>query len=204
MRSGATLQHALDILDTDFFLERGETQFIDHLLQFTVDFLNGATKAHLVLAQNAQGATTIAVTVTTLFPGNSAPALSAGASAAPSSGATTSAADRGASDPTDFPRLPGSVRTTFTTSRQTASTQEVATYTAKCSPAAADAFYAQSLPGPGWDEITRYEDVNDATKSDQISTKWQNGARSAVLALSGSTAGGCDVRVTITTLAAAP
>ena len=175
-----------------------------HTLQSTVDFLNGATKAHLIVAQNAQGVTTIAVTVTTIYPGNSAPALSALATAAPATGAATSASDRGTADPADFPRLPGSIRSSFTTSRQTTFSQEVATYTARCAPASADAFYGQNLPGAGWDELTRDENLNDATKGDQISAKWQNGSRTAAIALSGSTAGGIDVRVTITTQTAAP
>ncbi|HUL51773.1 MAG TPA: hypothetical protein VLT83_00055, partial [Opitutaceae bacterium] len=65
-------------------------------------------------------------------------------------------------------------------------------------------FYTQSLPDAGWDELTRDETLTDASKSDQISAKWQNASRIAVLALSGSTAGGCDVRVTITTQTTAP
>jgi hypothetical protein len=169
-------------------------------LQFTVDLQKDQTRGHVVLTQNT-GGNGMSATVTTLYPGNSAPALGTGGTAAPATGAVTSASDRGTADPADFPRLPGSIRSSFTTSRQTTFTQEIATYTAKCAPAAADAFYAQNLPGSGWDEITRYEDVNDATKSDQISMTWQNAARSAVLALSGSTAGGANIRVTVTTQA---
>jgi len=172
-------------------------------LQFTVDLQKDQTRGHVVLTQTT-GGNGMSVTVTTLYPGSSAPALGTGVTAAPATGATTSASDRGTGVPADFPRLPGSIRTSFGTSRQSTSTQEVATYTAKCPPAAADAFYAQNLPAAGWDELTRYEDVNDATKSAQISMKWQNAARTAVLALSGSTAGSCDVRVTITTQTAAP
>jgi hypothetical protein len=167
-------------------------------LQFTVDLQNGQTRGHVVLTQNTGGSGVMAI-VTTLYPGNSAPALGTGATAAPATGAATSTSDRGTGDPADFPRLPGSIRSSFTTSRQSTSTQEIATYTAKCAPAAADAFYDQNLPGAGWDELTRDENLNDATKGDQISAKWQNGSRTAVIALSGSTAGGCDVRVSITT-----
>ncbi|HUL52047.1 MAG TPA: hypothetical protein VLT83_01435 [Opitutaceae bacterium] len=167
--------------------------------QFTLDYRNGQTSAHVILAQNTKQGTNLTVTLTTQFPGSSAPSLSAGTTAAPATGAASSAVDRGARDPADFPRLAGSIRTWFTSTSQKTSSQEVATYTAKCSPAAADAFYAQNLPGAGWDELMRHEDVNDATKSDQFSTKWQNAARSAVIALNGSTAGGCDVRVAITT-----
>ena len=118
---------------------------------------------------------------------------------APATGATSSAADRGSSDPADLPRLPGSIRSSFHSTSQTTSTQEVATYTAKCAPAAADAFYAQKLPGADWDEITRYEDVHDGTKSDQISMTWQKPARSVVIALNGSALRGTDVRVTVNT-----
>ena len=167
-------------------------------LQFTVDLQNGQTRGHVVLTQNTGGSGVMAI-VTTLYPGNSAPALGTGATAAPATGAATSTSDRGAHDPADFPRLPGSVRASFTSTSQKTSAQEIATYTAKCAPAAADAFYDQNLPGAGWDELTRDENLNDATKGDQISAKWQNGSRTAVIALSGSTAGGCDVRVSITT-----
>ncbi|HUL51772.1 MAG TPA: hypothetical protein VLT83_00050 [Opitutaceae bacterium] len=172
-------------------------------LQFTVDLQKDQTRGHVVLTQTT-GGNGMSVTVTTLYPGRSAPALGTGVTAAPATGATTSASDRGTGDPADFPRLPGSIRTSFATSRQSTSTQEVATYTAKCPPAAADAFYSLSLPGAGWDELTRDETLTDASKSDQISAKWQNASRIAVLALSGSTAGGTDIRVTITTQTTTP
>ncbi|HUJ44651.1 MAG TPA: hypothetical protein VLW52_13710, partial [Opitutaceae bacterium] len=173
-----------------------------HTLQFTVDLQKDQTRGHVVLSQNS-GGNGLMVTVTTLYPGNSAPALGTGATAAPATGATTSASDRGTRDPADFPRLPGSIRTSFSSTSQKTSAQEVATYTAKCAPAAADAFFGQNLPGAGWDELTRDENLNDASKGDQISEKWQNGARTALILLSGSTAGGCDVRVTITSQSAA-
>ena len=172
--------------------------------QFTLDYRNGQTSAHVILAQNTKQGTNPSVQLTSLFPGSSAPALGTGSTAAPATGAAASASDRGARDPAEFPRLPGSIRTSFTFTSQKTSSQEIAIYTAKCSPAAADAFYTQSLPGAGWDELTRDETLNDATKDDQISAKWQNASRTAVIALSGSTAGGCDVRVTITTQTAAP
>jgi hypothetical protein len=171
-----------------------------HTLQFSLDVQKDQTRGHVVLTQNA-GGSGLSVTVTTLYPGNSAPALGTGATAAPATGATTSASDRGTGDPEDFPRLPGSIRTAFTSTSQKTSSQEVATYTAKCSPAAADASFDQNLPGAGWDELTRDENLNDASKSDQIAAKWQNGSRTAVIALSGSTAGGADIRVTVTTQA---
>jgi len=167
--------------------------------QFTLDYRNGQTTAHVILAQNQKQGTNLDVRLTSLFPGSSAPALGTGSTAAPATGATAAASDRGVRDPADFPRLPGSIRTSFTATSQKTSSQEIATYTARCSPAAADAFYTQSLPGAGWDEITRYETVDDQSKSDQISTTWQNASRSATMALNGSTAGSADIRVTVTT-----
>ncbi|HUL52045.1 MAG TPA: hypothetical protein VLT83_01425, partial [Opitutaceae bacterium] len=154
--------------------------------QFTLDYRNGQTSAHVILAQNTKQGTNLSVQLTSLFPGSSAPALSTGSTAAPATGAAASASDRGARDPAEFSRLPGSIRTSFTSTSQKTSSQEIAIYTAKCSPAAADAFYTQSLPDAGWDELTRDETLTDASKSDQISAKWQNASRIAVLALSGS------------------
>jgi len=177
--------------------ESGDAATLTH--QFTVDLRKDQTSAHVILAQNQKQGTNLTVTLSTQFPGSSAPALTAGFTAAPATGAATSASDRGARDPADFPRLPGSVRASFTSTGQKTSSQEVATYTAKCSPAAGDAFYTQSLPGAGWDEITRYETADDQAKSDQISTTWQNASRSATLALSGSSAGGANIRVAVTT-----
>ncbi|HUL51771.1 MAG TPA: hypothetical protein VLT83_00045 [Opitutaceae bacterium] len=177
--------------------ESGDAAALTH--QFTVDLRKDQTIAHVILAQNQKQGTNLSVTLTTQFPGSSAPALGTGSTAAPATGATAAASDRGVRDPADFPRLPGSIRTSFTATSQKTSSQEIATYTARCSPAAADAFYTQSLPGADWDELTRDETLNDVSKADQISAKWQNGSRIAVLALSGSTAGGADIRVTVTT-----
>ena len=167
-------------------------------LQFALDLRKAQTHAHVVLTQNA-GGSGVAVTVTTQFPGSSAPSLAAGTTAAPATGATASASDRGTRDPANFPRLAGSVRTSFSSTSQTPSAQEVATYTAKCAPASAEAFYAQSLAGAIWEEIARYEETNDVAKSDQISMTWQAADRSVAIALNGSTAGGVEVRTTLTT-----
>ena len=167
-------------------------------LQFTLDLQKDQTRGHVVLAQNAKGGTNIAAVVTTLFPGNSAPALSAGASAAPASGATTSAADRGARDPADFPRLPGSIRASFTSTSQTTSTMDVATYTAKCSPGAADAFYAQSLPGSCTRRSTR--SWASARASTTCSSKMRRSRRRSRFATS-SARGGAAARGRTTTRA---
>lgn len=166
-------------------------------LQFTLDLRKALTHAHVVLTQNA-GESGVAVTVTTQFPGSSAPPLAAGTTAAPATGATASPSDRGTRDPADLPRLAGSVRTSYGSTSQMTSTQEVATYAAKCAPASADAFYAQSLAGANWEQITRYEETNDVAKSDLISMTWQAPARSVAITLNGSTAGGVEVRTTLT------
>lgn len=168
-------------------------------LQFTADFLNGPTRAHLVCAQNQKQGTNVAVALTTQFPGGSSPSLALGRATLPT-GATTSAMDRGTRDPADFPRLPGSVRTSFTATNQPGSIQEVATYAAPCAPVSADAFYAQSLAGGGWEEVARYGETNDVAKSDDISMTWHAAARAVAIALNGSTAGGVEIRVTLTSL----
>src|SRR5882724_1661214 len=110
--------------------------------QFTLDFTKGETKAHLVVAQNPTEGTTLSVTLTTLF-SQSTPALSAGLMVEAASGGTASASDRGARDPSDFPRLPGTIRSSFDSLVDPSGTREEAAYTAISAPANADAFYAQ-------------------------------------------------------------
>ncbi len=165
-------------------------------LPFTADLQNGSTHAHLVYAQNQHRGTSVSVTLTTLFPGDSAPSLETGVTATPPTGAATSPLDRGAQDPADFPRLPGSVRTSYSSS---SSTQVMANYTAKCLPRQADAFFAQSLAVAGWAQTGRDEAINLNTQSDQITLNWQNAKQRANILITGSTAGGGTVRVILTT-----
>jgi hypothetical protein len=165
--------------------------------QFTLDFSKDMTKAHLVVAQAAQG-TTLALALTTVF-AKGAPPLSAGVTAAPASGDATSAADVGSRDPTDFPRLPGSKRASFDVSVGASATREVAAYTAQCAPANADAFYAQNLPRAGWNETKRYEYVDDVARTQEVQLTWQHASRTAAIALNAGSAGTTSARVTLTT-----
>ena len=173
-------------------------------LQFTVDLQNGPTHAHLVYAQNHKPGTSVSLALTTPFAGESATSLSTGVTAAPATGAASSPLDHGPRDPPGVPRLPGSVRTSDSTSTYKGVTQEFATYTAACRPASAEAYFIQNLPAGGWEEFDREEQLNDLTMGDQITLKWQSASATAVIALNGSTAGGTDVRVAITNQTAAP
>ena len=169
----------------------------DQSAQVLVDLQKGPTRAHLVFAPSGAGGTHLALTLTTLFPGDSAPSLETGVTATPPTGAATSPLDRGTQDPADFPRLPGSVRTSSASSAS--STQVTAYYTAKCFPQQADAFFAQSLAAASWEQTGRDEVINLSVQSDQITLNWQNAKQSANILVTGSTAGGLTVRVILTT-----
>jgi hypothetical protein len=166
--------------------------------QITLDFTKGLTKAHLVVAQDSTQTTTLALALTTVF-AKGAPALSVDVSAAPSSGATASAADKGSADPGDFPRLPGTVRTSFDSSVGASGTREAAAYTASSAPASGEAFYAQNLPGAGWSEIQRYEHVDDVARTQQLEMTWRNASRLAAIALSATGTSSTGLRVTLST-----
>lgn len=65
--------------------------------------------------------------------------------------------DEGARDPTDFPRLPGSVRVSFSYSRRPGLEDERAEYTMEEPPARVERAYAEALRGQGWQETSRDE-----------------------------------------------
>ncbi len=166
--------------------------------QFTSDFTKSATRAHLVVAQDSAQGATIALALTSIFTGP-APVLSTGVAGTPPSGATASASDRGARDPAGFPRLPGSVRVSFDVSAGAASPRELAYYSATCALASAEAFYVQTLPGTGWNEVMRWDNVDDVAKTEQVEMTWKNSNRSASIALAAGPKGGTSLRVTLVT-----
>ena len=166
--------------------------------QVTLDFTRGFTKAHLVVAQDSTQTTTLALALTTVF-ARGAPALSADVAAAPASGATASAADKGSADPTDFPRLPGTVRAAFDSSVGASGTREAAAYTAISAPANGEAFYAQTLPGAGWNEIQRYEYVDDVARTQKLEMTWRNASRLAAIAFDAAGTGSTGLRVLLST-----
>ncbi len=165
-------------------------------LQVLVDLQKGPTRAHLVFAQSGPSGTRYTLTLTTLFPGDSAPSLETGVTATPPTGAATSPLDRGKQDPADFPRLPGSVRTSYSSSSPT---QVMANYTAKCFPQQAEAFFAQSLAAAGWVQTSRDETITVGAHSDLITLVWRNATQTANILITGSTTGGGTVRVILTT-----
>ena len=96
---------------------------------------------------------------------------------------TGSPNDQGSRDPSNFPRIAGSVRKSFTTSGSATSSHEDAVYRAKVSLQQAEAFYVNHLLQADWEETERRETGDTEDTSHQVTLLMKLGGRSVTIHL---------------------
>jgi hypothetical protein len=106
-----------------------------------------------------------------------APAAPAPEAAAPKPEGATE--DQGARDPAGFPRYPGSVRRSFTASRDRLGSNESAVYVAKSSPAEVNTFFTTKLKELGWEETQRSETGDPLKLTYAMDVRWKKDKQSS-------------------------
>ncbi len=102
---------------------------------------------------------------------------------AEASNSATNPEDKGPRDPADFPRYPGTVRTSYRSSRGNAYTEESALYKGSSKASSVMEFYEKQLGGSGWKETSRYESDYGSSGGSKISSPWEKGNRTATLTI---------------------
>jgi hypothetical protein len=171
--------------------------------QAVQDYVLRSSKAHIVLGVDPKLGSSVSVTITTNFP-TTKPSLAPDVNATPPAGPSSSPSDQGTTDPMNFPRLPGTVRSSYELSLLTGSRRESATYAASGSADGGEAFFRQGLSQAQWSETYRYVEIDDTRHTTKIENSWQTAGRTASLTLTSAANGASTVLVAVTTSATTP